>query len=228
MENQTEHRIPSINLVIIDYGMGNLRNVQKAFERIGVAASISAHPADLEAADGLILPGVGAFGDAMDNLRTAGLIEPICRLVREGKPLLGICLGLQLLFEESEELGHYQGLGLLPGRVIRFNERLKVPHIGWNQLEICACQNDATQVAQQTLLGGIPDGSYAYFVHSYYVLPADLSCVLATTRYGVEFASVVGAGHVFGVQPHPEKSQEVGRQLLKNFANLVQASLAGR
>lgn len=214
-----------MNLIIIDYGMGNLRNVQKAFERIGVAAQISARPADLESADGLILPGVGAFGDAMDNLRAAGLIEPICRLARAGKPLLGICLGLQLLFEESEELGHHQGLGLIPGRVIRFAERLKVPHIGWNQLEICACQDDATWAAQNALLAGVPDGSYAYFVHSYYAVPSDLSFVLATTRYGIEFASVVGKDNIFGLQPHPEKSQQVGQQILKNFANLVEQRL---
>lgn len=214
-----------MNLIIIDYGMGNLRNVQKAFERIGVAAQISAQPADLESADGLILPGVGAFGDAMDNLRAAGLIEPICRLAREGKPLLGICLGLQLLFEESEELGHHQGLGLIPGRVIRFAERLKVPHIGWNQLEICACQSDGTWAAQNTLLANIPDGSYAYFVHSYYAVPSDLSYVLAKTRYGIEFASVVGMDNIFGLQPHPEKSQQVGQQILKNFVSLVEQKL---
>ncbi|MBN1933560.1 MAG: imidazole glycerol phosphate synthase subunit HisH [Anaerolineae bacterium] len=213
-----------MNIAIIDYGMGNLRNVQKALEHIDVAAQISAQPADLEAADGLILPGVGAFGDAMDNLRAAGLIEPIQRHVRDGKPFLGICLGLQLLFEESEEMGYHQGLGLLPGRVIRFAERLKVPHIGWNQLEICECLGGETQAAQDVLLGGIADRSYAYFVHSYYAVPSDLSCLLATTRYGVEFASVVGMGNVFGAQPHPEKSQEVGLRLLKNFAAVVQST----
>lgn len=211
-----------MNIAIIDYGMGNLRNVQKAFEHIGVAAQISAQPDDLDTADGLILPGVGAFGDAMDNLHAADLVDPIQRHVRDGKPLLGICLGLQLLFEESEEMGCHQGLGLLPGRVIRFAERLKVPHIGWNQLEICQCPGVETRAAQAALLDGIPNGSYAYFVHSYYAMPSDLSCVLATTRYGIEFASVVGAGNVFGAQPHPEKSQEVGLRLLKNFAALVE------
>ncbi len=201
-------------ITIIDYGMGNLRNVQKALEYVGVAAEISARPADVRAADGLILPGVGAFGDAMDNLRAARLVEPIRRQVRAGKPLLGICLGLQLLFQESEEMGRHEGLGLLPGRVVRFAEGLKVPHIGWNQL---ALRRDAG-----ALLAGIADGSYAYFVHSFYALPTDPSCLLASTRYGIEFASVVGKGNVFGAQPHPEKSQEVGLRLLKNFAALVE------
>lgn len=216
-----------MNIVIIDYGMGNLRNVQKALEHVGVTAQISSRPADLDAADGLILPGVGAFGDAMDNLRAARLVKPIQQQARDGKPLLGICLGLQLLFQESEEMGRHQGLGLLPGRVIRFAERLKVPHIGWNQLEICPCPGAETQAAQAALLGGIADGSYAYFVHSYYAVPSDLSCVLATTRYGIEFASVVGLGSVFGAQPHPEKSQQVGLGLLKNFVVLVEQGKNG-
>ncbi len=199
-------------MIIVDYGMGNLRNVQKAFEHIGVAARISADPDDLSGADGVVLPGVGAFGDAMKNLHAAGLVEPLQEVVRRGTPLLGICLGLQLLFEESEEMGIHRGLGLLAGRVVRFGEGLKVPHIGWNQLRIAQ---------ESALLQGIADGSYAYFVHSYYAVPADPKCILATTDYGVEFASVVGQGNVFGVQPHPEKSQEVGLRLLRNFARIV-------
>lgn len=210
-----------MDVLIIDYGMGNLRNVQKAFEHIGVLARISSQPADLAAADGLVLPGVGAFGDAIANLRSAGLVEPIREAVAAGKPLLGICLGLQLLFEESEEMGLHRGLGILPGRVVRFDEGLKVPHIGWNQLRIAG-----TDGPQARLLDGIPDGSYAYFVHSYYVVPADPGCVLATTEYGIEFASVVGIGHVFGAQPHPEKSQEVGLRLLRNYAEIVRGHLA--
>ena len=200
-------------MIIVDYGMGNLRNVQKAFEHIGVPARISANANDLLSADGVVLPGVGAFGDAMTNLRAAGLVEPLLEVVRQGTPLLGICLGLQLLFEESSEMGTHRGLGVLPGRVVRFDEGLKVPHIGWNQLRV---------VRSDGLLAGIADGSYAYFVHSYYVVPSDQSCVLATTDYGVEFASVVRQGNVFGVQPHPEKSQEVGLRLLRNFAQIVE------
>lgn len=204
-----------MDLAIIDYGMGNLRNVQKAFEHIGAAAEISSRPTDLARARGLVLPGVGAFGDAMANLHRAGLVEPIRAAAAKGKPLLGICLGLQLLFDESEEMGLYEGLGILTGRVVRFAEGLKVPHIGWNQLEI------TEHGAQSALLAGIADGSYAYFVHSYYVQPADASCVLTETDYGLSFASVVGQGNVFGAQPHPEKSQEVGLRLLRNFARIV-------
>jgi glutamine amidotransferase len=225
----TGNRIPEIDagdaldIVIIDYGMGNLRNVQKAFEHMGVMARISSQVQDLAAADGLVLPGVGAFGDAMANLRAGALVEPIRRLIAEGKPLLVICLGLQLLFEESTEMGVHEGLGVLPGRVLRFDRGndgvlLSVPHIGWNQLHI------TEQGARCGLLAGIPDKSYAYFVHSYYVQPADETSVLAKTDYGINFASVVGVAgkrKVFGAQPHPEKSQEVGLRLLRNFAEIV-------
>jgi glutamine amidotransferase len=211
-----------IDLVIIDYGMGNLRNVQKAFEHIGVAARISSAAADLDRADALILPGVGAFGDAMDNLTSAGLVQPILNAVSQDKPLLGICLGLQLLFQESQEMGHHRGLGILAGSVVRFGDELKVPHIGWNQLDLADVQRP-----ERALVKDILDRSYAYFVHSYYVQPADPACVLATTEYGnqrtysIRFASIVGQGNVFGAQPHPEKSQEVGLQMLKNFADIA-------
>jgi len=205
-----------MNIVIIDYGMGNLRNVQKAFEHIGVMARISAEPDDLDRADGLVLPGVGAFGDAMENLRAGGLVAPIRDNTEAGKPLLGICLGLQLLFEESQEMGQHEGLGLLPGQVVRFGDELKVPHIGWNQF-------DWTEGASEhPLVQDIPNHSYAYFVHSYYAAPTEQGCVLAMTEYGIDFASLVGKGNVFGAQPHPEKSQEVGLQLLKNFARIVE------
>jgi glutamine amidotransferase len=212
----------AIDIVIIDYGMGNLRNVQKAFEHIGAMARISSRPQDLDLADGLVLPGVGAFGDAMLNLGSAGLVEPVRRLTAEGKPLLGICLGLQLLYDESEEMGVHEGLGILPGRVVRFDraldgKSLTVPHIGWNQFHV------SEQGAQSALLEGISDGSYAYFVHSYYVVPADDTSVLAETEYGIDFASVVGKGVVFGTQPHPEKSQEVGLRLLHNYTMIVRA-----
>jgi glutamine amidotransferase len=211
-----------VDITIIDYGMGNLRNVQKAFEHMGIAARISSVPADLNRADGWVLPGVGAFGDAMDNLRETGLVEPIRRGVAQGKPLLGICLGLQLLFEESNEMGTHRGLGVLSGRVIRFEDgmehagqMLKVPHVGWNEFHI------TEQGRKSPLLEGVPDGSYAYFVHSYYVVPAEPADALAVTDYGIDFVSVVGRGNVFGAQPHPEKSQEVGLRLLQNFAQIV-------
>ena len=199
-------------IAIVDYGVGNLRSVQKALERVGATAIVTDDPAALDAAQGVVLPGVGAFGDGVANLRARGLIEPLLRQVWQDKPLLGICLGMQLLFEESEEMGHHQGLDLLHGRMLRFPEgNLKVPHIGWNQLRITECD----------LLDGINDGAHAYFVHSYYVAPEDPADVLAMTEYGLEFASVVGRGTIFGAQFHPEKSQDVGLRLLSNFARLV-------
>jgi glutamine amidotransferase len=199
-------------IAIVDYGMGNLRSVQKALERVGATAAVTDDPATLDAVPGVVLPGVGAFGDAMDNLRARRLLGPVLRQVERGKPLLGICLGMQLLFDESEEMGRHRGLGLLPGQVVRFPDgELKVPHIGWNQL----------QTSPGELLEGITDGSYAYFVHSYYAVPKQPADVLATTEYGLDFAAVVGRGTIWGAQFHPEKSQEVGLRLLRNFARLV-------
>jgi glutamine amidotransferase len=199
-------------IAIVDYGVGNLRSVQKGLERVGAAAIVTSDPAELDAGQGVILPGVGAFGDAMANLRERALLAPVLRQVEAGKPLLGICLGMQLLFEESEEMGRHRGLGLLRGRVVRFPEGdLKVPHIGWNQLH----------APRGAVLAGIREGAYAYFVHSYYALPEHSRDVLATTDYGIEFASVVGQGRIWGAQFHPEKSQEVGLQLLQNFSQLV-------
>jgi glutamine amidotransferase len=203
-------------IAIVDYGIGNLRSVQKALERVGATAIVTSDPADLDAAQGIVLPGVGAFGDGMELLRTRDLIAPVLRQVTAGKPLLGICLGMQLLFEESEEMGRHQGLGVLPGRVVRFPEGdLKVPHIGWNQLQKTG-DNRA-----RTLLAGVATGAYAYFVHSYYVQPDNDRDIVATTEYGLAFASVVGRDHIFGAQFHPEKSQEVGLRLLENYARLV-------
>lgn len=206
-------------ITIVDYGVGNLRSVQKALEHVGAPATISPDPAALQAAaedpsSGIVLPGVGAFGDGMQELHRRALVDPLRQLARSGKPLLGICLGMQLLFEHSEEMGKHQGLGLLPGQVLRFPPgRLKVPHVGWNQLHL----------RPHPLLAGIADGAYAYFVHSYYALPAEPGDVLATTDYGLEFAAVVGRERIWGAQFHPEKSQEVGLQLLANFWGLVQA-----
>jgi glutamine amidotransferase len=199
-------------IAIVNYGLGNLRSVQKALERVGSKAVVTDDPAILEQAQGILLPGVGAFGDAMASLRSRRLQEPVLRQVADGKPLLGICLGMQLLFDESEEMGRHQGLGLLPGRVVRFPKGdLRVPHVGWNEF----------RQVRGGLLAGIVDGAYAYFVHSYFAVPAEPMDVLATTEYGLEFAAVVGRNSVYGAQFHPEKSQEVGLQLLKNFVRLV-------
>jgi glutamine amidotransferase len=205
-----------VQIGIIDYGMGNLRNVEKAFEHMGIPAHISSAPGSLTAADGLVLPGVGAFGDAMDNLRAAGLTALIHDRVAAGTPFLGICLGMQLLFESSTEMGQHTGLGVVPGQVLRFTGDLKVPHIGWNQLDIVPDR------AQDPVLASIPNHSYAYFVHSYHVVPADPGCVLTTTRYGIDFVSMVALDNVYGAQFHPEKSQEVGLRLLQNFAGIVE------
>lgn len=196
-------------MLIIDYGAGNLRNVQKAFEAVDVEATISSSPEDIAAADKLLLPGVGAFGEAMRRLRHHGLDEAIHMAVDGGTPLLGICLGLQLLFDESEELGKHEGLGFFRGAVRRLDISLKVPHIGWNEVHV---------QREHVLVAGLPTDPYGYFNHSYYVEPADDELVLATTEYEIEFACICGRDNVMGIQFHPEKSQEVGLRLLRNFA----------
>lgn len=205
-------------ITIIDYGMGNLRSVQKGFEKLGFTAKVTANPADLHDAERLVLPGVGAFKDCMDNLREGGFIEPIRRHVAGGRPFLGICLGLQLLFTESEEFGRHQGLGIIPGKVVRFpgdmhiaGEELKVPHMGWNQIRL---RQDAP------LFRGIADGTSVYFVHSYYVIPDDPTVVAAVTDYGIEFCSAIRRDNVMATQFHPEKSQQIGLQILRNFGEM--------
>ncbi len=198
-------------IAIIDYGMGNLRSVQKGLAKAGFPARVTADPDKVRKADKVVLPGVGAFGDAMANLQRAGMVEVIYEIVKAGKPFLGICLGLQLLFEASEEGGFHQGLKILAGQVRLLPPGLKVPHMGWNQIELQ--KNDP-------LLKGIPDGSAFYFVHSYYVVPADRNVVTALTEYGIRFTSVAGSGNVFGIQFHPEKSSSLGLQILKNFGEL--------
>jgi len=196
---------------IIDYGMGNLASVAKAFAAVGHLAQIVRTPQAITDADKLILPGVGAFATAMENLRHTELLEPLGAAVAEGKPLLGICLGMQLLLRESEEHGLHEGLGVFDGRVRRLPAGVKVPHIGWNQVRIAR---------ESALLEGIPDSSYFYFVQSYVVDPDDEDLVVGTTDYGERFPSMVARGNVFGVQFHPEKSQRVGLRMLKNFGDL--------
>lgn len=201
-------------IAIVDYGMGNLRSVQKAFDKIGAMARIVPFPRDIMNARGIVLPGVGAFGQAMDNLRAIGWIDPLHDQVAHGVPFIGICLGMQLLFESSEEMGQHEGLGILPGEVKRFNSGLKVPQMGWNQIHLIGGKHASP------LLRDIANGSYAFFVHSYYCAPRDTSITVATTDYGIEFASVVQQGNVFGAQFHPEKSQSVGLKMLENFARI--------
>jgi glutamine amidotransferase len=200
-------------IAIIDYGMGNLRSVQKGLERVGHPAVITNDPVVLADAHRLILPGVGAFRDAISALRERGLAEPICAAAAAGKPLLGICLGLQLLFEKSFEDGEYEGLGIVPGEVVRYNlpVEYKVPHMGWNQIRLRR---------RAPIFAGIEDGAYFYFVHSYYVVPRDESVVALETDYGGPFCSGIWRGNLFAVQFHPEKSQDAGLRLLKNFAEL--------
>ena len=223
-------------IVIADYGMGNLRSVQKALARVGCAADVSDKPEDVVRAERLVIPGVGAFGDAIRALLERGLVEPICEFARRGRPILGICLGLQILFEESEEKGagpaggpSERGLGLVAGRVVRFGgpsthsgppragprgeaaheQGLKVPHMGWNAVEV---------VRPSALFEGMPaQGEYFYFAHSYYAVPRDEGVVIGRTEYGVPFASAVQAGNVVATQFHPEKSQAAGLKVLENF-----------
>lgn len=198
-------------ILIIDYGMGNLRSVSKALEHFGAKVAISDKPQDLASAEKIILPGVGAFGDAMEELNQRGLAAALLREVRSKKKLLGICLGLQLLFETSEESPGVPGLGILPGSVVRFRSPgIKVPHIGWNSITL---QNP------HPLLEKVQDESYFYFVHSFYGKPAQSRLSAASCTYGTEtFAAMVGEGHIFATQFHPEKSQDAGLQILKNFA----------
>jgi glutamine amidotransferase len=208
-------------IAIIDYGVGNLRSVQRAFEYVGAEVIVTAHRGTIESASAVVLPGVGAFGQAMSNLERAGLTDVIRQVIAQGRPFLGICLGLQLLFEESNEMGQHRGLSVFGGQVKRFEvggrrDGYKVPQIGWNQIHIQRAN---------PLLEGVADGSYAYFVHSYYVAPADPEIVLATTDYEIDYASIIGQGSVFGIQFHPEKSQAVGLRILRNFTALVEGEL---
>ncbi len=212
--------MPLGTIAIIDYGMGNLRSVQKACEKMGYPAEITRDAARIEAAAGVVLPGVGAFSACMDGLAKCRLIETVHRVANSGTPLLGICVGMQILFSESYEFGREQGLDILKGTVERFDPALlttdngpqKIPHMGWNQLHI---ERPAPHLAK------IPEGAAVYFVHSYYPIPTDPAIVATTTEYGIHFASSVWSGNIFATQFHPEKSQAVGLQILANFGKFV-------
>jgi len=197
---------------IVDYGRGNLRSVEKALEKVGFEATIMASPEELNGVDGLILPGVGAFADAMEALKRGGWTLPIIQFARSGRPFLGICLGMQVLFEAGEEHGEHAGLGFLAGRVVKFPPGGKIPHMGWNSLSI---------KQPSRLLEGIPNKSYFYFVHSYYALPSEKRDIIASSDYGVVFPAIVGKDNVWGAQFHPEKSSPWGLQLLTNFGKWV-------
>ncbi len=200
-------------IAIVDYGMGNLRSVQKGFEKIGAEAIISRDPAQIKDSEKVVLPGVGAFPECMKNLANFGLIDPIIDFIKSDRPFLGICLGLQLLFDESEEFGLHSGLKVIPGKVKAFdrNMGLKIPHMGWNQVNF---KKDVP------IFMNIPDGAWFYFVHSYYVDPSDKEDIAATTNYGIEFTCAVSRGNLYALQFHPEKSQDNGLKILSNFAGL--------
>ncbi len=199
-------------IAIADYGIGNLGSVTKGFRRAGAEVRLSGDLDVLRRADALVLPGDGAFGATMNEVEGRGLVPVLREAVEAGKPLLGICIGMQLLFEESEEHGRHRGLGFLPGRVRRFQGTLPVPHMGWNAL---------TARRAHPILEGIPEGAYVYFVHSYYCdAPAEV--VVASSDYGDDFPAIVGRGSILGVQFHPEKSQEVGLRMVASFVRMVE------
>ncbi len=200
-------------IAILNYDMGNLRSVSKALESLGAQVKITRNPNEVAQADKLIVPGVGAFKDCMENLKTYGLVDPIRDFIQSGKPYLGICLGMQILMEESEEGGRHPGLGIYRGKVLRFpsGHNLKIPHMGWNSLK---------KQKKSQLLEGIPDESFVYFVHSYYLAPEKKKICAAMTDYGLPFASVIEDENIFAVQFHPEKSQQAGLKILKAFTEL--------
>lgn len=197
---------------VVDYGMGNLRSVQKGIEKAGFTADICSRPEALESYDGLVLPGVGAFGDAMDHLIGRDLAGALLDCVRRGRPLLGICLGMQLLFEYSEEHGHNEGLGVIPGGVHKLPNTVKVPHTGWNAVRF---------TGEPALFAGIESGSRFYFVHSFYCAPESEEWTIGETPYGLDFTSAIGKGNIWGLQFHPEKSSLLGLKILENFGSMV-------
>ncbi|WP_457623924.1 imidazole glycerol phosphate synthase subunit HisH [Persephonella sp.] len=202
-------------ITVVDYGMGNLRSVSKALEKVGLDVRVSANPEDVKNAKAIVVPGVGAFGDAMHNLERLGLLQPVIDSIKTGKPYLGICLGLQLLFEHGYEFGEHEGFGVLKGKVVRFQHRegYKVPHMGWNQVWI---------KKENGLFSGIKNGEYFYFVHSFYAVPSEGDDIAGTTDYITDFCSAVQKDNIWAVQFHPEKSQKAGLKLLENFKKFVE------
>lgn len=204
-------------IAVIDYGMGNLRSVQKGLEKVGQEAVVTSNPDIIKEASALVLPGVGAFGACMSNLQSYGLVDIVRSSIQKGKPFLGICVGMQLLFSECEEFGKSRGLDILKGKVVRFPQtingaRLKIPHIGWNNIKL---------KKNLSFLKGLPDNSFVYFVHSYYPVPEEKGIIATTTKYGIEFTSSVCKDNIFATQFHPEKSQTTGLSILRNFGELV-------
>jgi imidazole glycerol-phosphate synthase subunit HisH len=204
-------------IAIIDYGMGNLRSVQKGLARVGYEAEVTRDAGRIASARGVVLPGVGAFHACMENLERFGLVKPIRDVIVKKKPFLGICLGFQLLFSESEEFGRQEGLDLFPGKVVGFHpdNGLKVPHMGWNRIE---------KKKQSPFLEGLSSGDYVYFVHSFYVVPETSSLIATTTDYGGTFVSSIATDRLFACQFHPEKSQELGLRILGNFGRFVESN----
>jgi len=204
----------SSRIVIIDYGMGNLRNVQKGFERIGIDAKLTRNKNEIQRASAIVLPGVGAFKECMENLEKFGLVEPLTQSIEKGKPYFGICHGLQILFSESEEFGSHQGLNLIKGKVVKFSPdpEYKVPHMGWNTIE---------KQREIPLLDGVKTGDFFYFVHSYYVVPEEKQWISTSTTYGKPFVSSICKENLFATQFHPEKSQQNGLRILENFVKSI-------
>lgn len=201
-------------IAIIDYGMGNLRSVQKGFEYLGFEARVTRGKKEIKDSHAIVLPGVGAFKDCVENLRRYGLIELVLKSIEEGKPYLGICLGLQILFSESEEFGNQKGLDLIKGKVVKFRlaSEFKVPHMGWNSIE---------KRKEVSLLEGIESGDFFYFVHSYYVIPEDEASISTITDYGIPFVSSISKENIFATQFHPEKSHRKGLRILQNFVRSI-------
>jgi len=207
-------RAMTSKIVIIDYGMGNLRNVQKGFEKIGFEATLTRNKKEIGKASAIVLPGVGAFKDCMENLEKYGLIDPLLRSIEKGKPYLGICLGLQILFSKSEEFGSHKGLDLIRGNVVKFkpDPEHKVPHMGWNTIE---------KEREVPMLQEVESGAFFYFVHSYYVVPEEAQVISTFTTYGNPFVSSISKENLFATQFHPEKSQQKGLRLLENFVKSI-------
>ena len=201
-------------ITVVDYGVGNLHSVAKALEKVGAETRVTSDWRDVEKSDGVVLPGVGAFKDSMDAMHRSDLAKAIKGFINSGKPFLGGCVGLQMLFSESEEFGKSKGLNVFAGKVVKFNQGQKVPHMGWNQIQIKKQGNP--------LLKGLKDGDFLYFVHSFYVVPENSNITATSTDYGLDFTSMVWEKNVFGTQFHPEKSQGVGLKIYENFKELVQ------